>query len=445
MASPSVLTVSELTRQIKQTLETGYPDLLVEGEISNMKIPSSGHFYFTLKDKTSQIRAVMFRFRNKTLRYKPEDGMKVVCKCRVNVYEPRGEYQLLVESMTPRGIGDLQFAFEQLKRKLADQGLFDNDKKKPIPFLPEKIAVITSPSGAAIKDILHVTGRRFPNMPVLIVPVKVQGDLAAAEIEAALQLVNDQHLAEVIILGRGGGSIEDLWAFNEERVARAIFHSRIPVISAIGHETDFTISDFVADLRAPTPSAAAEMAVREKEKLQKQIDQAVGRLKNVLAAALEKNRMKTNYCQSFLSDRTRKVSDLRLKTDDLGMRLGKNLDSRISAKRAAAQALQRMLLSAPLANLVNTKKNRLSLQMEKSRSRLAAIKAAKQARFQSCAAKLGSLSPLHTLDRGFSITRRLPSLQTVKTADSLSPGNRVNIRFAKGSADAKVVKVNGRI
>jgi len=443
MKTRSVLTVSELTGRIKQTLEPEYSDLLVEGEISNLKVPASGHFYFTLKDNTSQVRAVMFRFRNKTLRYRPEDGMKVVCKCRINVYEPRGEYQLLVDTMTPRGIGDLQFAFEQLKRKLEAEGLFDGTKKKPIPFLPEKIAVITSPSGAAVKDIIQIIKRRFSNMPVLVVPVKVQGDLAAAEIEAALDLVNRRNLADIIILGRGGGAIEDLWAFNEERVARAVFASRIPVISAVGHETDVTITDFVADLRAPTPSAAAEIAVREKEKLQKQIRQAAGRLKNVLLQVVEKNRLKMNYCRNFLHDRAKLLSDLRLRNDDLSMRLCHTLDSRLRLKRTTVDGIRKRLLSAPLTNLINTKKSRLNLVLEKGSSRLVARKNARQARFQNCAAKLASLSPLHTLNRGFSITRHLPDSQTVKTAAKLSPGDMLNIRFAKGSADAKVIKVNG--
>ena len=248
MRTASVFTITELTRQIKETLEVSYSSLWVEGEISNMKTPSSGHSYFTLKDKNSQIRAVMFRYKNKSLKYTPEDGMKVVCKCRMNVYEPRGEYQLLIESMTPRGIGDLQFAFEQLKKKLEKEGLFNNVKKKKIPFLPEKIAVITSPTGAAVKDIINIITRRFPKMAIMIIPVKVQGKEASLEIEDALKTANTYFKADVIILGRGGGSIEDLWPFNEERVARAIFNSNIPVISAVGHETDFTIADFVADL-----------------------------------------------------------------------------------------------------------------------------------------------------------------------------------------------------
>ena len=291
MRTASVFTITELTRQIKETLEISYSSLWVEGEISNMKTPSSGHSYFTLKDKNSQIRAVMFRYKNKSLKYTPEDGMKVVCKCRMNVYEPRGEYQLLIESMTPRGIGDLQFAFEQLKKKLEKEGLFNSVKKKKIPFLPEKIAVITSPTGAAVKDIISIITRRFPKMEIMIIPVKVQGKEAALEIEDALTTANLHLKSDVIILGRGGGSIEDLWPFNEERVARAIFNSNIPVISAVGHETDFTIADFVADLRAPTPSAAAELVVGEKGKLEKQIIQQTSQLRSLLLQRLEKNRL----------------------------------------------------------------------------------------------------------------------------------------------------------
>ncbi|MEI6126643.1 MAG: exodeoxyribonuclease VII large subunit, partial [Pseudomonadota bacterium] len=252
MKAPFVFTVSELTRHIKSALEPQYTDIWVEGEISNLKIPSSGHSYFTLKDAGSQIRTVMFRFQNRLLRFKPDDGLKVMCRGSINVYEPRGEYQLVVEIMEPKGIGALQLAFEQLKKKLQEEGLFDRDKKKPLPFLPRSIGVITSPTGAAVRDIITILHRRFPNREIIIIPVKVQGDDAPDEIVHALAMANDAHIADVLIVGRGGGSLEDLWAFNTEKVARAIFSSKIPTISAVGHETDFTIADFVADVRAPT-------------------------------------------------------------------------------------------------------------------------------------------------------------------------------------------------
>ena len=360
MRTASVFTVTELTRQIKETLELSYSNLWVEGEISNMKTPSSGHSYFTLKDKNSQIRAVMFRYKNKSLKYTPEDGMKVVCKCQMNVYEPRGEYQLLIESMTPRGLGDLQFAFEQLKKKLEKEGLFDSRKKKKIPFLPEKIAVITSPTGAAVKDIINIITRRFPKMAIMIIPVKVQGEEASQEIEDALNTANTYFKADVIILGRGGGSIEDLWPFNEERIARAIFNSNIPVISAVGHETDFTIADFVADLRAPTPSAAAELVVKEKEKLEKQIIQQTSQIRSLLLQILEKNKMQIKYCQSFLNNRMNKLSDLKLKIDELNIRLTYGINSMVSLKRSEVKSAERIVLSSPPSNIIRNKRQRLT-------------------------------------------------------------------------------------
>jgi len=265
--SRPILTVSDVTRRIKQTLETDFPGLAVQGELSNVKLHSSGHLYFTLKDESAQIAGVMWRSRVGGLSFKPEDGMKIIATGRITVYEPRGTYQLDTGNMRPMGLGDLQAAFEQLKQKLAAEGLFDPARKKPLPEFPRRIGLITSPTGAALQDILRVLRRRFPGLEVILLPVRVQGPGSAAEIARALDDVNEYAAVDLLIVGRGGGSLEDLWAFNEEVVARAIARSRIPVISAVGHEVDFTIADFVADLRAPTPSAAAEMAVRDRHAL----------------------------------------------------------------------------------------------------------------------------------------------------------------------------------
>ncbi|MEE9165043.1 MAG: exodeoxyribonuclease VII large subunit, partial [Nitrospinota bacterium] len=259
-----VYTVTEITRAIKFSLETEFPRVWIEGEISNLRIPSSGHMYLTIKDEESQIKVVMFRSGKSQLKFGPKDGDQVIVKGKITVYEPRGEYQIVIDYMEPKGIGALQLAFQQLKEKLSKEGLFDEELKKSLPLLPQKIGIITSPTGAAVRDILNIIDRRFPNVHILIAPVKVQGEGAAQEIAAAVKDLNKIKGVDVIIVGRGGGSIEDLWAFNEEVVARAIFESEIPVISAVGHEIDFTISDFVADLRAPTPSAAAELVVRDK-------------------------------------------------------------------------------------------------------------------------------------------------------------------------------------
>ena len=280
-------TVSELTAELKILLEDVYPAVWLEAEISNLRQPASGHMYFTLKDAGAQIRGVMFRGRNLRLRFQLEDGLAVLVHGTLTIYEPRGEYQIVVESMEPKGVGALQLAFEQLKARLAKEGLFDEARKRAIPLLPRRIGIVTSPTGAALRDILQVLERRFATVDLLIHPVAVQGDQAAPEIEAALDALNLRGDVEVIILARGGGSLEDLWAFNEERVARAIARSKIPVVSAIGHETDFTIADFVADLRAPTPSAAAEMVIARKgeiaQRLSRPPQESVQGLEHVLA------------------------------------------------------------------------------------------------------------------------------------------------------------------
>jgi len=267
MITQKTFTVSELTRRIKGVLETSFTNVSVEGEISNFKRHSSGHLYFTLKDEGAQISAVMWRGRASNLFFTPQDGMKVVASGKITVYEPQGKYQIDVVQLQPRGIGELQLAFERLKQKLADEGLFDAEHKKPLPEYPERIGIVTSPTGAAIQDILNILSRRFPAVEVLLYPVKVQGEGAAKEIAEAIKDFNKLGNIDVMIIGRGGGSLEDLWAFNEEVVVRAIYDSKIPIVSAIGHEIDFTIADLVADLRAPTPSAAAELVVRHQSEI----------------------------------------------------------------------------------------------------------------------------------------------------------------------------------
>lgn len=271
LGEKKVFSVTEITRMIRYSLEADFSGIWVKGEISNLRIPSSGHIYLTLKDESSQLKGVMFKFQNRNLKFQLEDGLRVIVFGNISVYEPRGEYQLIIEHIEPKGIGALQLAYEQLKERLYKEGLFDKKHKKPLSVLPRKIGIITSPTGAAIRDILMIMERRFANIHMLIYPVRVQGEGSAQEIALAIEEMNSIKAADVLILARGGGSIEDLWSFNEEIVARAIFRSRIPVISAVGHEIDYTISDFVADLRAPTPSAAAEMVVQSKEELLKRV------------------------------------------------------------------------------------------------------------------------------------------------------------------------------
>ena len=311
LAERQIYTVSQLNDEIKNLLETQFSDIWVEGEISNFRIPGSGHFYFTLKDSSSQLRGVCFKSQNRLLKFRPEDGLAVLSRGRLTVYEPRGEYQLVVDYMEPRGLGSLQLAFEQLKAKLQKEGLFDPTHKKPLPLLPQKIAVVTSPTGAVIRDILRVLRRRNRGLHVLIYPVRVQGEGAGQEIASGVRYLDTLPDVDVIITARGGGSIEDLWAFNDEIVVRAIFNSRIPVISAVGHETDFTIADFVADMRAPTPSAAAEIVSAVRSDLQERTANSVSRLRKALLYLLEVTQPKTAAAGSVSGFWPRRGSDSR--------------------------------------------------------------------------------------------------------------------------------------
>jgi len=314
-----VYSVTELTRYVKALLEDHFASVYVEGEISNLSAPSSGHLYFTLKDADSQIRCAFFRHMNQRLRFELKDGLQVVCRGRISVYEKRGDYQLYVESVEPKGLGALQLAFQQLRARLEKEGLFDPARKRPIPTLPERIGVVTSSTGAAIRDILNILRRRFANVHVVINPVRVQGDGAAEEIAAAIDDFNRWKQVDVLIVGRGGGSLEDLWAFNEETVARAIHRSKIPVISAVGHEIDWTIADFVADLRAPTPSAAAELVIAQKADLQQQIEGLRLRLAVAVRGELEQaaqtlqdllHRFRLQHPREVLEQQAQRLDDL---------------------------------------------------------------------------------------------------------------------------------------
>jgi exodeoxyribonuclease VII large subunit len=440
MKNSLIFTVTELTRHIKGSLEPMYTDIWVEGEISNMRIPSSGHCYFTLKDEGSQIRSVMFRFKNRLLRFTPEHGLKVICRGRINIYEPRGEYQLLIEMMEPRGIGDLQVAFEQLKKKLQQEGLFSQANKKPIPFLPGRIAVVTSSTGAAVRDIINIIFRRFPNVELTVVPVKVQGDEAPDEIAEALQIVNEKCPADVIILTRGGGSIEDLWAFNTEKVVRAVFLSQIPVISAVGHEIDFTLSDFVADLRAPTPSAAAELVVKEKKELTKLISHTGFRLKNALFQCIERNRTKAEYLNSHLQYPVKKISDFQLRHDDFHMRLVQTIPRFVRLKRAAIENVFKVILSHAPENTIAHKRTKTEYLKKTLLRLIQSNKDTKNMSLKNCLVQLNAINPLNVLERGYSITKKMPSMEIVKDAAKLKQDDIVNVKFSRGAADCKVEK-----
>ncbi len=391
-----IFTVSELTRDIRLILENTFPKIWVEGEVSNFSLHhSSGHMYFSLKDEASILSGVMFKFENQNLKFNLKDGLQVIAGGRISVYDKAGKYQLYVESLEPKGFGALQLAFEQLKQKLAKEGLFDSSHKKPIPVLPSKIGIVTSPTGAAIRDILNILKRRFSNVEIIINPVRVQGEGAAEEIAQAIEEFNILKNVEVLIVTRGGGSLEDLWEFNEEIVARSIYNSKIPVISAVGHEIDWTIADFTADLRAPTPSAAAELVIGEKEEIAAGINGFFSRLNNALLNKIE-----------ILEEKLSSIED------NYTFRQPMNF---IKQRQQEIDELMEQLRKSG-NNFINFTTQRLS----------------------GVSSRLESLSPLSVLSRGYSLSLLLPSQKIIKEAKILKKGDLVETKLASGNFVSRV-------
>lgn len=437
-AEKRILTVSQLNGLIRGVLEENFEQVWVEGEISNLAMPHSGHLYFTLKDAGAQVRCVMFRASSRALKFRPKDGMGLIVRGRVSVFEPRGEYQLIVEYLEPQGVGALQLAFIQLKERLAKEGLFSETHKKPIPKLPQRIGVVTSATGAAIHDILNVLNRRFANVQVLIRPVKVQGEGAAGEIAAAIRDFNRYREIDVMIVGRGGGSLEDLWAFNEEVVARAIYESKIPVISAVGHEVDFTIADFVSDLRAPTPSAAAELVVKSKAELASDLDALSHRLVLAMRHCLEDCWGDVNGLTRALKDPSLLLGHLAQRVDDLDERIKRAVQVMLLRRKEKAVFLQnRLRLQNPALQVEQGKEILLGYcaRMENTMERL--LERARQATAVS-AGKLQALSPLATLARGYSIVRKLPDLTVISDSSQVEPGDLLDLTFQQGGALCRV-------
>lgn len=391
----SILTVSRLNALLREVVEDNFVDVLVEGEISNFSTPASGHCYFSLKDADAQLRAVMFRSQSRLLGFAPQNGMQVVCRGRVTLYPQRGELQLVVESLEPKGVGSLQLAFEQLKARLAAEGLFDAARKRALPAFPKTVGVVTSATGAAIHDILNVLRRRGAGVRVLLRAVRVQGEGAAKEIAEAVAELNRHGEADVLIVGRGGGSLEDLWAFNEETVARALYESKIPVISAVGHEVDYTIADFVADLRAATPSAAAELMAKSRLELEGHLDHLVLRL-----AGQMRNRL--DLCSERVNGLLRRL---------------RSPQQLLTMQRQRQQELERRLQLA------------MRRRLHDNNRQLAAL-----------SDRLHSLSPLQTLARGYAIVLDGETGLAVRDAATLAAGDAVEIRFRTGRASATIVE-----
>ena len=417
-AAPSrrVFTVSELTAAIRTLLESGFGDLWVEGEISNCRVWNTGHMYFTLKDGGAQLKAIMFRGAVRNLKFKAEDGQRVVARGRLGLYDAKGEYQLVCEHLQPQGLGALQLAFEQLKKKLQAEGLFDAARKRPLPSLPRKIGIVTSLEGAAIRDIIQVLTRRHPNAHLVIRPARVQGEGAAADLARALRAIGKVPGVDVVIAGRGGGSVEDLWAFNEEVVARAIADSPVPVVSAVGHEVDFTIADFVADLLAPTPSAAAELVVREKQAVVDALAELRSRLEHAAA---------------------RPLRDLDRRVDELTTRLrrGMHAEWRRAAHRVELGAAA-LRSASPVARMANGR-HRLERLETRMRSETRQALAQAQHRLRSAVGRLDSLSPLAVLGRGYSLTRT-PTGEIVRSARQVSVGDDVRVLLHQGTLECRV-------
>lgn len=395
MTQSHILTVTLLTRRIKDLVEGQFPDVWVEGEISNLTVPQSGHAYCTLKDEQSQIRAVLFRSSHRNLKFTLQHGMQVVCRGRVSVYEPRGDYQLVIEYVEPKGVGALQKAFEELKTRLEQEGLFDRERKKTLPLLPRRIGVITSPTGAAVRDILRVIERRHPRMEILLYPVPVQGPEAAPAIVEALAYFSRERNVDVLIVGRGGGSLEDLWAFNEEAVARAIRASVIPVISAVGHETDYTIADFASDLRAPTPSAAAELVVESEEHLRESVLMLRSRLHAAMRRRLDEAGSAVRQAVRLLGDPRKRLEQAGQRVDELAGRLARGL--------------------------------RVAIRRERDR-------------LQGLLVSLEHLNPLGILSRGYSVTRKLPQGAIVKDAAEIHDGDLLSTTVSRGEILSRVEK-----
>jgi len=433
-----IYSVSELTGNIKSLLEETFPFVWLCGEISNFRKPISGHCYFTLKDEYAQINAVMFRGQLRQLKFDPQDGMNVTGMGRISVYEPRGTYQIILEYVEPSGIGALQVAFEKLKMRLAEEGFFEERHKKTLPFLPQKLSLITSVTGAVIHDMLTIIDRRFADIAIQIIPVKVQGDGAVDEIVAAIEALNAYSDSDVAILARGGGSLEDLQAFNSEAVAKAIFNSKIPIVSAIGHETDYTISDFVADLRAPTPSAAAELVVPEKKELKRRLLELSRRFTLNMFNNIDKLQVKLNELSSRLVDPRRQIEDFRLRLDDLTTALHKVLTFRIQREwERLGFWKDRLHANIPInvLGIVKYKLDQLYYNLLKTYSIIFNLK---KNYLHELTAKLEALSPIAILERGYSITRTIPDSIVVKDPERVSLEQDVEVTVSKGRLFCRV-------
>jgi exodeoxyribonuclease VII large subunit len=438
---PRALSVSELNHQARHLLETSFMQVWVEGELSGFSRPSSGHWYFSLKDQKCQVRCAMFRGANQRLRTLPREGDQIRIRGKVTLYENRGDYQIVVEHLEPAGLGELQQAFEALKLKLQSEGLFDPARKKPLPATPRHIGVVTSPTGAAIHDILTVLARRCPAIPVTLYPTAVQGKAATADIVNAIQRAQQHGVADVLIIGRGGGSLEDLWCFNEEAVARAIASCSIPTVSAVGHEVDVTIADFVADLRAPTPSAAAEKISPDQNHWLRRLNEQELRLSQAARRLTQRLHTQLGHLSARLRDPRRQLQEKAQRMDELDVRLNKAIAQRLTQTRVKTDHLtQRLATQSPRRTLIAARDQVTRLHERLEMATRHYLKQ-QQERYQYNAQALHVVSPLATLGRGYAIVRDEQN-QIVRDASQLGEGSAITARLGRGSVSAKVTEIN---
>ena len=439
---PHIYTVSALTREIRDRLETYFSLVWVSGEVSNLRQPLSGHYYFTLKDAGAQLKAVLFKGSHQHMRFKPQEGSQFLFRGRLTVYEPRGEYQLVVDYLEPLGQGALAQAFEALKNRLQAEGLFAPELKKALPFLPRRIALVTSPTGAAVRDFLRLLRQRCPNVEVLIYPVKIQGAEAAGEIAAALDDLGAYPGVEVIVLARGGGSLEDLWPFNEEVVARAIHRCPIPVVSAVGHEVDFTITDFVADKRAPTPSAAVELVAPDKAELKRRLARLGATLAGALARRRDMARQHLYLMARRLPDVSRSLVDLRLKVDEKAEALVRRTQRSVTLQGQTLRlAASRLFLLSPRRSLITTRQ-RLAQAAQMLGQSWRRRQTEPRRHLEYSQSRLEQLNPLAILQRGYAVATLLPQGTVIRDATLVSPGAAIRVRVARGRMDCEVKKVS---
>jgi len=440
MGGRQVLTVSRLTAHLRNLLESEFYEVWVEGELSNCRPWTTGHLSFTLKDARAQMRGIIFRSALRYLKFKPEDGLKVIARGRVSVYEPKGEYQLVCEHLEPYGLGRLQLAFDQLKARLQEEGLFDRARKRPLPSLPRRIGIVTSLDGAVIRDMLHVLGRRHASVHVVIRPVRVQGEGAAPEIARGLKAVSRVPQVDVVIVARGGGSIEDLWAFNEEIVARAIALCPVPVISAVGHETDVTIADFVADVRAPTPSAAAEIVIAGKDEFASRIGRLEDRLRGSIRARVQTlgRRLSALTGRPAFAGYQGRLANLERHVSELQHDLVRQVHERLRGRDRRLQQLRRRLELCDLGRRLAIIRTRLVAADARAARAMAAHLHTANARFRGSASRLETLSPLAVLGRGYAVCWNADRSALVRDAAAVAHGDRVHVTLSRGELECEV-------